>query len=105
MDQLTGMAFFGGGLPEANHESRTRPFTVVSFPGAIVIGCAMSAMNADGLILGQNDVGQAANGSPALDLRNTPTAVLTRRILEGCSTLEEARKLLNANKPASRSIF
>lgn len=50
-------------------------------------------------------LGQAADGSPGLDLRNTPTAVLARRILEECSTLEEARKLLNANKPASRSIF
>jgi predicted choloylglycine hydrolase len=65
----------------------------------------MNAMNADGLILGQNDVGQAADGSPPLDLRNTPTAVLARRILEECATLDEAKKLLDTNKPASRSIF
>jgi hypothetical protein len=82
-----------------------RAFAVVSFPGAIVIGCAMSAMNADGLILGQNDVGQAADGSPPLDLKNTPTAVLARRILEECASLDEAKKLLDRNKPASRSIF
>jgi isopenicillin-N N-acyltransferase-like protein len=82
-----------------------RPFAVVAFPGATVIGCAMSAMNADGLVLGQNDVGLAADDSPMVDLKNTPTAVLARRILEECSTLEEAEKRLKADKPAGRSIF
>lgn len=82
-----------------------RPFAVVACPGANVIGCAMSAMNGAGLVFGQNDVGRAADGSPAVDLANTPTAVLARRVLEECATLEQAEKLLQANKPAGRSIF
>ena len=102
-DLLKGMHQYS--LVVVYHPKGKRSFAVVSFPGAIVIGCAMSAMNADGLILGQNDVGQAADDSPPLDLRNAPTAVLARRILEECATLDEAKKLLDANKPASRSIF
>ena len=82
-----------------------RPFAVVACPGATVIGCAMSAMNSSGLVFGQNDVGRAADGSPAVDLSQVPTAVLARRILEECDTVEQAGKLLHANKPAGRSIF
>ncbi len=82
-----------------------RPFAVVSFPGAVLLGCAMSGMNADGLVFGSNDVTGAADGSPLIDLKNTPTAVLARRILEGCSTVADAEALLQADKPASRSIF
>jgi len=82
-----------------------KPFAVVSFPGALLLGCAMSAMNADGLVLGTNDVSAAADRSPLVDLKNTPTAVLARRVLEECATIAEAETLLKAHKPASRSIF
>jgi hypothetical protein len=82
-----------------------KPFAVVSFPGALLLGCAMSAMNADGLVFGTNDVHAAADGSPLVELKNMPTAVLARRILEECSTIAEAEKLTQANKPASRSIM
>jgi hypothetical protein len=82
-----------------------QPFAVVACPGATVLGCAMSAMNGAGLVFGQNDVGRAADGSPAVDLTQVPTAVLARRVLEECTDLEQARTLLQANKPAGRSIF
>jgi isopenicillin-N N-acyltransferase-like protein len=82
-----------------------RPFAVVACPGATVIGCAMSAMNGAGLVFGQNDVNKAADASPAVDLTKIPTAVLARRVLEECGTLAEAEKLVQANKPAGRSIF
>jgi isopenicillin-N N-acyltransferase-like protein len=62
-------------------------------------------MNADGLVIGSNDAGGAADDSPAVALKNTPTAVLARRILEECGSVAEAAKLMQANKPASRSIF
>lgn len=82
-----------------------RPFAAVSFPGATVVGCAMSAMNADGLVFGQNDVGKAADNSRSVELGNTPTAVIARRVLEECSTVADAEKLLRSIKPAGRSIF
>jgi hypothetical protein len=82
-----------------------RPFAVVSVPGAVTAGCAMSAMNADGLVLGGNEIGSTADGSPKLDLKNTPSAVVARRILEGCGTLAEAEKLLRADKPAIRLLL
>jgi hypothetical protein len=82
-----------------------RPFAAVSFPGATVVGCAMSAMNADGLVFGQNDVGKAADNSRSVELGNTPTAVIARRVLEECSTVAEAEQLIRSIKPAGRSIF
>lgn len=82
-----------------------KPFVTVSFPGTSLLGCAMSSMNADGLVLGANDVEGAADGSRAVDLKNTPTAVLARRMLEECTTVSEAARVLHFDKPASRSIF
>ncbi len=82
-----------------------QPFAVVSFPGSTVVGCAMSAVNAHGLFIGQNDVGPANDRSPLLQLENTPTAVLCRQVLEGCNTIAQAEQLMQKNKPAGRSIF
>ncbi len=82
-----------------------QPFAVVSFPGSTVVGCAMSAMNAHGLFIGQNDVGPAADQSPWLVLENTPTAVLCRQILEECDSIAAAEKAMQKTKPAGRSIF
>lgn len=82
-----------------------RAFAAVSFPGATVVGCAMSAINEDGLVFGQNDVGQASDNSRSVELGNTPTAVIARRVLEECGTVAEAEKLLRSIKPAGRSIF
>jgi len=82
-----------------------QPFAVVSFPGALVTGCAMSGMNSAGLFIGQNDVGPAADNSPPLVLENMPTAVLSRRVLEDCRTIAQAEALMQRNKPAGRSIF
>jgi len=82
-----------------------QPFAVVSFPGSLVTGCAMSGMNSAGLFIGQNDVDHAADDSPTLVLQNTPTAVLARRVLEDCRTVDQAATLMQRNKPAGRSIF
>jgi hypothetical protein len=82
-----------------------KPFAVVAYPGALVLGCAMSAMNSDGLVFGQNDVRGTADGAPSVDLTKVPTAVLARQVLEQCATKADAEKLLQANKPAGRSIF
>jgi len=82
-----------------------KAFAAVSFPGATVVGCAMSAINADGLVFGQNDVGKAADNSRSMELGNTPTAVIARRVLEECSTVADAERLLRSVKPAGRSIF
>jgi hypothetical protein len=82
-----------------------RAFAVVGFPGGVAGTCLMGAANADGLALGGNSIYQSADGSPALELKNTSTGVLARRVLEECGTLAEAEKLLRANKPAIRMAF
>jgi hypothetical protein len=82
-----------------------RAFAAVSFPGANVVGCAMSAINADGLVFGQNDVGRAADNSRSIELGNTPTAVLSRQVLEECATVADVEAFLKRSKAAGRSIF
>lgn len=95
------------GLPEFSavlvfRPDGKRPFVVVSFPGFVASGCLSSSMNADGLAIGGNFIGESADKSPAVDWKQVPTAVVARRVLEECSTLDEAEKLIRAAKPAER---
>jgi isopenicillin-N N-acyltransferase like protein len=82
-----------------------RAFAAVSFPGAVAAGCSMSAMNADGLCLGSNEIRKSKDDAPALDLKKMPSAVLCRRMMEECATIAEAEKLARANKPAARQAL
>jgi isopenicillin-N N-acyltransferase-like protein len=82
-----------------------RAFATVSFPGAVAVGCCMSAMNADGLVIGSNTIDKAKDGSPVLELRNTPSGVLCRRIMEECGSLAEAEKLARAKRLAARQAL
>jgi hypothetical protein len=82
-----------------------RAFAVVSFPGAIAGGCLMSAMNADGLVLGGNFIGASADDAPQVDWKNTPNAVIARRVLEECGSLTEAEQLMRASKFAERNAI
>ncbi len=77
-------------------------FAVVSYPGAVATGCLMSGMNAEGLTIGGNFIGESADGAPQVEWKNLPTAVIARRLLEECGTLAAAEKLLRASKPTER---
>ena len=72
-----------------------KPFVGVGFPGLIGV---LSGMNADGLALSVLEVFQSRPFSGRLNLGGTPYAMCFRRILETCSTVDEARDLLQRTK-------
>ncbi len=66
-------------------------FASVGFPG--LLGC-LSGMNDAGLSLAVLEVFQAPLFTRRLDLGGTPYALCFRRLLEECTTVEEAKALL-----------
>ncbi len=70
-----------------------RAFASVGFPG--FVGC-LSGMNDAGLALAVHEVPATRDGSKLLDPKGTPYALIFRRILEECATVDEADKLLRA---------
>ena len=72
-----------------------KPFVSVGFPGLIGV---LSGMNADGLALSVLEVFQSRPFAGRLNLGGTPYAMCFRRILETCSTVEEARDMLQHMK-------
>jgi hypothetical protein len=79
-----------------------RAFAVVSFPGGTTAGCLMSGINAGGLAIGGNFIGQSADKAPQVEWKNLPTSVVGRRVMEECATLVEAEKLIRSARPAER---
>jgi hypothetical protein len=74
--------------PEGRHA-----FASVTFPGAIGV---VSGMNDAGLAVATLDVMRSADGSRKFDPTGTPMALVFRRILEECTTVAEAEKLLHS---------
>lgn len=70
-------------------------FVTVGFPG--VFG-AISGMNDQGLAVAVHGVFAAADGGRAFDPQGTPCLMLYRRVLEECSTVEQAEQLLRASR-------
>ncbi len=70
-------------------------FVSVGFPG--VLGC-LSGMNDAGLTLATLEVYSSRDGAIKFDPRGTPYALCFRRLLEECSTVQEAEKLLRTMK-------
>lgn len=70
-------------------------FVLVSFPG--LIGC-LSGMNDAGLAVAVHEVFFSRDGAGMFDPNGTPYTFCFRRILEECTTVEEAEKLLNSMK-------
>jgi hypothetical protein len=66
-------------------------FASVGFPG--LFGC-MSAINDAGLSLVTNEVTQTSDGSPKFDLKGVPLILAFRRIMEECTTVDEAEKFI-----------
>lgn len=70
-------------------------FAAVGFPG--LIGC-LSGMNDAGLALGVLEIYSVKPGVQKFDPKGTPYALCYRRILEECTTIAEAEKLLRSMK-------
>jgi hypothetical protein len=74
-------------------QGKKHAFASVGIPG--VLGC-LSGMNDAGLALAVHEVYSAADGSPSLNPKGMPYTFCFRRILEECSTVDEAEKLLRS---------
>jgi len=70
-------------------------FASIGFPG--MIGC-VSGMNDAGLALAVHEVHKTNDGSPGLDPKGIPYTLAFRRLLEECTTVEEAEKVLRGMK-------
>jgi hypothetical protein len=76
-----------------------RAFASVTFPG--VLGC-VSGMNDAGLAVAMLDVYSTRDGSSGFNAQGTPTALLLRRVLEECASIDEAIALLRGSQRASK---
>jgi isopenicillin-N N-acyltransferase-like protein len=83
--------------PEGRHA-----FASVGFPGWVGVP---SGMNDAGLAVASLGAYGAADDSPEFNPLGTPLYLTFRRILEECSTVEEAEKLLEGGKFATRMIL
>ena len=68
-------------------------FASVGFPGIVGV---ISGMNDAGLSLAVNEIYETKDAAPKYSPLGTPKLMLLRRVLEECSTLDEAEKLLKA---------
>ena len=72
-----------------------RPFASVTFPGMVGV---FSGMNDAGLAVATLDVERSGDKSRKFNPTGTPLAFVFRRILEECSTVDEAEALLRSIK-------
>jgi hypothetical protein len=79
--------------PEGKHA-----FASITFPG--LLGCT-SGMNDAGLVIAMLDSYSSRDGSPGFNPLGVPTVLMLRRLLEECSTVDEAVTLLRSNGRAS----
>jgi isopenicillin-N N-acyltransferase-like protein len=68
-------------------------FAAVGFPG--LVGC-LSGMNDAGLCVAVHESCSAKDGVTKFDVTGTPYALCYRRLLEECTTVDEAEKLLRS---------
>jgi hypothetical protein len=73
-------------------------FVSVGFPG--LVGC-LSGMNDAGLSVAILEVFDAHKGEPIFDMQGVPFALCYRKMLEECTTIEEARKVLSGLRRTS----
>lgn len=70
-------------------------FAAIGFPG--LVGC-LSGMNDAGLCLGVLEIYTVKEGTKRFDEKGTPYMLCYRRLLEECTTVAEAEKLLKSMK-------
>lgn len=80
-----------------SHEKHA--FASVAFPG--FFGC-LSGMNDAGLAVAVHEVYSSRDRSPLAGVKGTPYALCVRRLLEECTTIEEAERLLRATKRTTK---
>jgi isopenicillin-N N-acyltransferase-like protein len=73
-------------------------FASIGFPGLVGV---ISGMNDAGLAAATLDVEQSADGSRKFNPVGEPLAFVFRRIMEECTTVDEAEKLLRSVKPTT----
>ncbi len=66
-------------------------FASAAFPGVVGV---FTGMNDAGLCLAQLEVHRSSENSPRINLLGTPIDLCFRRVLEECTTVDEAEKLL-----------
>jgi isopenicillin-N N-acyltransferase-like protein len=74
------------------------PFASVTFPG--LVGC-VSGMNDAGLCLAELEVHSSKDSAPGFDPTGVPVEMCFRRMLEECTSLDDAEKLLRSLKPST----
>ena len=74
-------------------------FACVAGPGMLGV---ISGINEKGLALADLEVTDSKDGSAKLDVSGVPCTLVFRRVLEECSTVEEAEKLLRSLKRTIR---
>ncbi len=79
------------GLVTVRRPQGKHAFVTIGFPG--VAGC-ISGMNDAGLAMAVHEVRASADGAPMLNPKGMPYSLAFRRILEDCTTIDEAEKLL-----------
>ena len=70
-------------------------FASVTFPGFFGVA---SGINDAGLCIAQLEVGKTSEAGPRINFAGTPVALCFRRIMEECTTIDEAEKLLREQK-------
>jgi isopenicillin-N N-acyltransferase-like protein len=85
-------------LVEVYRPANKYAFATVGFPG--LAGC-LSGMNDKGLSVAILEVYSTRDGSPKYDPKGRPNFFTFRQVLEECSTVEEAVKLLQATPRAT----
>jgi hypothetical protein len=70
-------------------------FASIGFPG--LIGC-ITGMNDAGVVLATLEIYSSRDGAPSLDPKGVPYTLGYRRILEECTTIKQAVKLLRSIK-------
>lgn len=80
------------------HPKGKHALASVGLPGLVGV---LSGINDVGLSLTTHDVTSSADGSPRFDPLGTPLTLCFRRILEECTTVKEAEKLLRSVKPTT----
>jgi predicted choloylglycine hydrolase len=75
-----------------------RAFASITFPG--VLGCT-TGMNDAGLAIAMLDSYSSRDGSPGFNPFGIPTVFMLRRLLEECTTVDEAAALLRSVQRAS----
>ena len=68
---------------------------VVTIPP--ILGC-ISGMNDAGLCIAMNEITETKDQSSRLNIAGTPTLLLLRKVLEECTTVAEAEKMLRDSK-------